>query len=193
MLFWYLFDRISGGSILLGTYFGVCAYNKWWHHYWDQECLFLHNVFANLCQNILYRKGPHPFGPVATQYYELRVEPYALNSQRSQLFNASKISSQLALEAHIKVNLCRDYLNNFPGPEKCLKRNGKHIFRKAVSNLMFRVHESVSRFRDAILRIAGWNHMQRKERERSFPMRQKSAPNSLWMALWRQKRFRTFW
>ena len=42
--------------------------------FWDQEYLFLHNVFANLCQNILYRKGPHPFGPVATQYYELRVE-----------------------------------------------------------------------------------------------------------------------
>ena len=189
MLFWYLFDRISGGSILLGTYFGVCAYNKWWHHYWDQECLFLHNVFANLCQNILYRKGPHPFGPVATQYCELRVEPYALNSQRSQLFNASKISFQLALEAHIKVHLWRDCFNNFPGPEKCLKRNGKRILRKAVSSRVFSGNESVLRFRDAILRIAGWNHMQRKERERSFPMRKKSALNSLWKPLWRQLRF----
>ena len=56
MLFWYLFDRISGGSILLGTIFGVCAYNKWWQHFLDQERPFLGHAFAIVYQNIWYRK-----------------------------------------------------------------------------------------------------------------------------------------
>ena len=64
---------------------------------------------------------------------------YALDSQRSQLFNASKFSFQLALEARIKAYLYRKFSNNFPGPEKCLKRNGECILRKAVSDRMFSV------------------------------------------------------
>ena len=130
--------------------------------------------------------------PLGRNITSWKTKRYALNSQRSQLFNASKTSFQLALEAHIKVHLCRDCFNNFPGPEKCLKRNGKRIFSKAVSNRMFSGHENVLQFRDAILRIGQRKHMQRKERERSFPMRKKSAPNSLWKALWRQNGFRAF-
>ena len=57
----------------------------------------------------------------------------------------------------------------------------------------FRVHESVLRFRDAILRTTGRDDMHRKERGRSFPMRKKSALNSLWKPMWRQIRFRKCW
>ena len=49
-----------------------------------------------------------------------------------------------------------------------------------------RVHQNVLRFREAILRVAGWNGMQRKERARSFPVCKKSARNSLWKPLYGQ-------
>ena len=65
------------------------------------------------------------------------------------------MSSQLALEASVEANLCGGVFRDFPDQEKCLKRNGKRIFRKAVPNYAFLGHESVLRFRDAILRIAG--------------------------------------
>jgi len=140
--------------------------------YWEQFLAFVPiindgNIFGtnNVCfcttflqiyAKIFYtEKGPIRLAPLRRNITSCGLERYALNSQRSQLFNAPKISSQLALEAHIKVNLCRDYLNNFPGPEKSLKRNGKRIFRKAVSNHVFSGHENVLRFRDAILRIIG--------------------------------------
>ena len=141
-------------------------------------------------------KAPIRFAILRNNIASCGVQRYALNSQRSQPFNASKSSFQLALEACIKANLCGKFLlflNNFPGPEKSLKRNAKRIFSKAVSNRMFSGHESVWRFRDAILRIGQRNHMHRKERERSCPMHKKSALNSLWMALWQQNRFHTFW
>ena len=151
-------------------------------------------LFCNfMTKYFIPKKAPIRLAPLWRNITTCGTKRYALNSQRSQLFNASKISFQLALKARIKVYLCRKFSNNFPGPEKCLKRNGKRIFGKAVSSRVFSGHESVSRFRDAILRIGQRNHMHRKERERSCPMHKKSALNSLWMALWRQNGFRTFW
>ena len=111
-------------------------------------------TFLQIYAKIFYiEKGPIRLAPLRRNIASCGLKRYALNSQRSQLFNASKISPQLALEAHIKVHLCRDCFNNFPGPEKCLKRNGKRTFSKAVSNHVFSGHENVLRFRDAILRI----------------------------------------
>ena len=65
------------------------------------------------------------------------MKQYASESQRSQLSNASKMRSQLALEASVEAHLRMKILNNFPDPEKCLKRSRTCIFRKAVSNRMF--------------------------------------------------------
>ena len=58
----------------MGTYFGDCVYIKRWQHLWDQERQFLGHVFSIFYQNISYKKGPDPFDPVATKYYELEDE-----------------------------------------------------------------------------------------------------------------------
>ena len=121
MLFWYLFDRISGGPICLGTIFGVCAYNKCWQHFLDQQCMFLPSVFANLCQNILYRKGPHPFGPVATQYYELRVETIRIGQPAIPALQCIKNQLPTRSGSAYKSTSLQDILKQFSGPRKVLK------------------------------------------------------------------------
>ena len=84
----------------------------------------------------LQLKVPIRSAPLWRNIANWATKRYASNSQRSQLFNASKISSQLALEALIKAHLCRKILNNFPHPENCLKRNEKRNFSMAFSNRM---------------------------------------------------------
>ena len=90
-------------------------------------------LFCNfMTKYLIPKKAPIRLAPLWRNITTCGTKRYALNSQRSQLFNASKMNSQLALEACIKANLCKDCFNNFPDPEKCLKRNGKRIFRKAA-------------------------------------------------------------
>ena len=74
MRFERLFDRIRGGSIWLGTIFGDYVYIKRWQYLWDQERSFLGQFFALFYQNIWNLKGPNPFDPVTTKYYELEDE-----------------------------------------------------------------------------------------------------------------------
>ena len=99
-------------------------------NFWDTLLQFFTKIFDT-------KKAPIRLIPLRRNITSWKTKRYALNSQRSQLFNASKISFQLALEAFIWINLCKRYFNNFPDPEKCLKRNGKRIFSKAVSNRVF--------------------------------------------------------
>ena len=70
--------------------------------------------FCNFLPKYLVpKKAPIRLIPLRPNITSWKTKRYALNSQRSQLFNASKISSQLALEAFIWINLCKKKLTNF--------------------------------------------------------------------------------
>ena len=82
--------------------------------------------------------GAKVFGDFVTQYCELRNEAICIGKPPVAAFRAaSKISSQLALEASVAANLCQKFLNDFPDPEKCLKRSKTDTSKTAVPNWMF--------------------------------------------------------
>ena len=74
MPFECLFDGVNGGSFYLGTTFGVGAHNKWWQHLLNQERQLFGHAFAIFTKIFETKKGPNPFDPVVTQYYELKDE-----------------------------------------------------------------------------------------------------------------------
>ena len=93
-------------------------------------CIFATRFCTFMPKYFIPKKAMIRLAPLWRNITSCGTKRYALNSQRSQLFNASKISFQLALEACIKANLYRKFLNNFPDPEKCLKRNAKTHFEQ---------------------------------------------------------------
>ena len=97
-------------------------------------------TFLQIYAKIFYtEKGPIRLAPLRRNITSCGLERYALNSQRSQLFNASKISFQLALDAFIWINLCKRNFNNFSDPKKCIKRNRKRIFPLNRKTLFFKL------------------------------------------------------
>ena len=76
-------------------------------HFWDTILKFYTKIFET-------KKGPDPFGPVATQYCELRDETICIEQPTIAALQCIKISSQLALDASILTNFYGKLLNNFP-------------------------------------------------------------------------------
>ena len=126
--------------------------------YWAKKFHFWDIVLQLWCNNetkiASRKKVPIRFPILRNNIARCGMKRYALESQRPHLFNASKTSFKLALETSMQAHPCRKCFSTFPDPEKRLNRNGKRTFWKAASNRMFSVHESVLRFRDAILRPA---------------------------------------
>ena len=109
-------------------YFGKNIY------FWDTNFQYWHN---NGSKNASPKWVPIQYAILQSNIANCGMKRYALESQRFQLSNASKMSFQLVLEASVEAHLCRKVFNNFPDTEKWLKRSRTCVFRKAVSNRMF--------------------------------------------------------
>ena len=107
------------------------------------------------------------------------------------------MSFHLALETHLQAHPCQKYLHNFSGQDKCLKRDRKIKMHFREGGFKPDIFGGVKMFGGFVgtqySENTWWDDMHRKERGRSFPVRQKAARNSLWKPLWRQIRFRNVW
>ena len=128
MPFERLLCSISGGSICLGTFCGICACDKSCQHLWDQERSFLGHVFATFWPNILQKKGPDRIDPVATKYYELDDE--TICTEQPTIAALQCIKNQLLTRSgcvYMARSLCA-FFKQFSGQKKCIKRIGKRNF-----------------------------------------------------------------
>ena len=115
----------------LKTFLGVCAYNKRWYDFWDQECYFC-NVFLQFYATIFdAKKGHRPFGPVVTQYYELLDE--TIRIEQPEIAALQCIKSQLPTRSGsvFKIwSLWQDF-KQFSGLRKVFKTQWKIHFPKS--------------------------------------------------------------
>ena len=77
-------------------------------------------------------KGSDPFDPVATQYCELRDATICIEQPTIAALQCIK-NQLLTRSGCIYANQSLwEVFEQFAGPEKCLKRNGKRIFGRAL-------------------------------------------------------------
>ena len=76
-------------------------------------------------------KGSGPFDPVATQYCELRGEAICIEQPTIAALQCIK-NQLLTRSGCVYTNQSLwEIVEQFSGPEKCVKRNGKRIFGRA--------------------------------------------------------------
>ena len=85
---------------------------------------FLTKIFLN----ILHKKGNDPIDPVPTQYDELEDETICIEQPTIAALQCVKNQLLTRSGCVYMVQSLWEVFEQFAGPEKCLKRNGKHIF-----------------------------------------------------------------